>query len=140
VMERAPKSRFVSAVSGPARQIADRTSGPGSSPHPSAREPGPPPLDSAMRKNAMTKALIVGATALALSAGAACAQGANYVYPNWGYAPYGYGYAATAPLYDYASPGYGYAASRRSTITRLRHTATQLRLWHRPRQERPLLL
>src|SRR5215472_12768217 len=24
--------------------------------------------------------------------------------------PYGYGYAATAPLYDYAAPGYGYAA------------------------------
>ena len=32
------------------------------------------------------------------------------MYPNYGYAPYGYGYAATAPLYDYAAPGYGYAA------------------------------
>src|SRR5215472_16752578 len=26
------------------------------------------------------------------------------------YPGYGYGYAATAPLYDYAAPGYGYAA------------------------------
>jgi hypothetical protein len=55
----------------------------------------------------MTRAFILGATALALSAGAASAQGANYVYPNSGYAPYGYGYAPTAPLYDYAAPAYG---------------------------------
>jgi hypothetical protein len=58
----------------------------------------------------MTRVLILGATALALSVGAASAQGNNYVYPNSGYAPYGYGYAPTAPLYDYAAPAYGYAA------------------------------
>jgi hypothetical protein len=55
--------------------------------------------------------LVLGVAALALSAGAASAQG---LYPDYGYAPYGYdygyGYAATAPLYDYAAPGYGYAA------------------------------
>jgi hypothetical protein len=50
--------------------------------------------------------LVLGIAALALSAGAASAQ---WVYPGYGYAPYGYGYAATAPLYDYAAPGYGYA-------------------------------
>ena len=54
-------------------------------------------------ENAMTRALILGATALALSAGAASAQG---VYATPGY----YGYAAPAPLYDYAAPAYGYAA------------------------------
>ena len=64
----------------------------------------------------MSKALVLGIAALALSAGAASAQGANYVYPYSGYAPYGYGYApygyaATAPLYDYAASGYGYGAS-----------------------------
>ena len=58
----------------------------------------------------MRKTLVLGAVALALSAGGASAQGANYVYPNSGYAPYGYGYAPTAPLYDYAAPAYGYAA------------------------------
>ena len=62
----------------------------------------------------MSKALVLGLSALAFSAGAASAQG---VYPGYGYAPYGYGYptygygyAATAPLYDYAAPAYGYAA------------------------------
>jgi hypothetical protein len=59
----------------------------------------------------MSKALVLGVAALALSAGAASAQGANYVYPYSGYAPYGYGYAPTVPLYDYAAPAYGYAAS-----------------------------
>jgi hypothetical protein len=59
---------------------------------------------------AMHKTLVLGAVALALSAGAASAQGANYVYPNAGYAPYGYGYAPTAPLYGYAAPAYGFAA------------------------------
>jgi len=60
----------------------------------------------------MSKALILGAAVLALSAGAASAQ---VVYPGYGYAPYGYGYsgyydyAAAAPLYDYAAPAYGYA-------------------------------
>jgi hypothetical protein len=63
------------------------------------------------RENAMMRALVLGAAALTLSAGAASAQA---VYPSYGYAPYGYGYsgygyAATAPLYDYAAPGYGYA-------------------------------
>jgi hypothetical protein len=52
--------------------------------------------------------LVLGMAALALSAGVASAQG---LYPDYGYAPYGYGYAATAPLYDYAAPGYGYAAT-----------------------------
>jgi len=63
----------------------------------------------------MSKALVLGVAALALSAGAASAQ---VVYPGYGYAPsYGYGYAgyngyaATAPLYDYAAPAYGYAAT-----------------------------
>ena len=58
----------------------------------------------------MSKALVLGVAALVLSAGAASAQGANYVYPNSGYAPYGYGDAPTAPLYDYAAPAHGYAA------------------------------
>jgi hypothetical protein len=57
----------------------------------------------------MRKTLVLGAVALALSAGAASAQGGNYVYPNAGYAPYGY--APTAPLYGYAAPAYGYAAA-----------------------------
>ena len=39
--------------------------------------------------------LVLGVAALALSTGAASAQ---WVYPGYGYAPYGYGYAATAPL------------------------------------------
>jgi hypothetical protein len=56
----------------------------------------------------MRKTLVLGAVALALSAGAASAQGANYVYPNAGDAPYSYGYAPTAPFYDYAAPAYGY--------------------------------
>jgi hypothetical protein len=54
------------------------------------------------------RALVLGAATLALSAGAASAQ---WVYPGYGYSPYGYGYAATAPLYDYAAPAYGYAAT-----------------------------
>jgi hypothetical protein len=66
----------------------------------------------------MSKALVLGAAALALSAGAASAQvgypGYDYVgatVPLYGYAAPGYGYAATAPLYNYAAPGYGYAAT-----------------------------
>ena len=51
--------------------------------------------------------LVLGVAALVLSTGAASAQ---WVYPGYGYAPYGYGYAAPAPLYDYAGAGYGYAA------------------------------
>ena len=55
----------------------------------------------------MSKALVLGTVALALSAGVASAQAPAWpVYPSYGYAPYGYGYA---PLYDYAAPGYGYA-------------------------------
>ena len=49
----------------------------------------------------MSKALVLGVAALALSGGAASAQ---VVYPSYGYAPYGYGYPATAPLYNYAAP------------------------------------
>jgi hypothetical protein len=56
----------------------------------------------------MSKILVLGAAALAVSAAAASAQ--TYMTPGYGYAPYGYGYAATAPLYDYAAPAYGYAA------------------------------
>jgi hypothetical protein len=60
----------------------------------------------------MTRTLIVGVATLALSPSAALAQAPNWdVYPGYGYAPYGLGYAATAPLYDYAAPGYGYAAT-----------------------------
>ena len=54
------------------------------------------------RENAMMRALVFGADALTLSAGAASAQA---VYPSYGHAPYGYGYTARAPLYDYAGPG-----------------------------------
>ena len=51
--------------------------------------------------------LVLGVATLALSAGAASAQ---WVYPGYGYAPYGYGYSGYgygAPLYDYAGYGYG---------------------------------
>ena len=47
------------------------------------------------------RALVLGAAALTLSAGAASAQA---LYPSDGYGPYGYGYIAPAPLYDYAGP------------------------------------
>jgi hypothetical protein len=58
----------------------------------------------------MTRTLILGATALALSAGAALAQAPAWpVYPDYGYAPYGYGYVPSAPLYNYAAPAYGYS-------------------------------
>src|SRR6516225_6520111 len=53
------------------------------------------------------RALLIGVATLALSSAIASAQ---VVYPGYGYAPYGYGYAASAPLYDYAARGYGYAA------------------------------
>jgi hypothetical protein len=53
------------------------------------------------------RALLIGVATLALSAGAASAQWA----PEYGYAPYGYGYTATAPLYNYAAPAYGYGAA-----------------------------
>ena len=61
----------------------------------------------------MTRALVLGVIALALSAGAALAQAPAWqVYPSYGYAPYGYGYVPTAPLYGYAAPPVvsGYAA------------------------------
>src|SRR6516164_3364531 len=63
----------------------------------------------------MSKALVLGAAALTLSAGAASAQVPGYDYsgavvPLYGYAAPGYGYAARAPLYDYAAPPYGYGA------------------------------
>ena len=53
----------------------------------------------------MSKALVLGAVALAFSAASASAQA---VYPGSGYAPHGYGYVPTAPLYNYAVPSYGY--------------------------------
>jgi hypothetical protein len=66
----------------------------------------------------MSKTLVLAAVALALSAGVPSAQAPNVpVYPNGGYAPYGYGYApygygygyaVPGPLYHYAVPAYGY--------------------------------
>jgi hypothetical protein len=62
------------------------------------------------------RALVLGVATLALSAGAALAQGAcpngsaETVYPNSGYAPFGYGYVPSAPIYNYAAPPYDYGA------------------------------
>jgi hypothetical protein len=53
-------------------------------------------------ENAMTRALILGVTALAVSAGAASAQ-AVYVTPGYGYAP---AYVAPAPVYVAPAPVY----------------------------------
>ena len=70
----------------------------------------------------MSKALVLGAAALALSAGAASAQVPGYDYngatvPLYGYAaPPAYGYAATAPLYNYAAPAYAAPAQAGTTI------------------------
>src|SRR5947207_14819813 len=61
----------------------------------------------------MSKALVLAVAALAFSAASASDQ---CVYPGYGYAPYGYGYAATAPLYDYAAPAYGYSATAGATV------------------------
>jgi hypothetical protein len=47
----------------------------------------------------MSKALIIGVAALALSAGATSAQ---TMFPSQDYGPYGWGYVAASPLYDYA--------------------------------------
>ncbi len=77
--------------------------------------------------------LVLGVATLALSAGAASAQA---VYPGYGYAPpYGYGYAATAPLYDYAGPadvapaphGYGPLFTQHQSTRQL--LPTQRRRW-----------
>ena len=57
-----------------------------------------PHSTSTTRENAMTRALIVGAAALALSAATASAQ--VYVTPGYGYA---------TPVADLAAPGYGAA-------------------------------
>src|SRR5215471_9914526 len=60
--------------------------------------------------------LVLGAAALVLSASAASAQ---WVYPSYGYAPYGLGYAGYgygAPLYDYAGYGYGAPATAGTTV------------------------
>src|SRR5262249_28718552 len=59
----------------------------------------------------MSKALVLGVVALALSAGAASAQVPGYDYngatvPLYGYAAPAYGYGAMAPLYNYAAPAY----------------------------------
>ena len=83
----------------------------------------------------MSKALFLGAAALALSAAAASAQVPGYDYngatvPLYGYAAPGYGYAApvadlappaygyapSAPLYNYAAPGYAAPAAAGTTI------------------------
>ena len=75
----------------------------------------------------MSKALVLGTAALALSAGAASAQVPGYDYngatvPLYGYAapvadlaPPAYGYAPAAPLYNYAVPAYGYGAAAPAT-------------------------
>src|SRR5215469_5164324 len=66
--------------------------------------------------------LVLGAAALALSAGAASPQA---LYPSNGYGPYGYGYRAPAPLYDYAGPasatphGYGPLITHHNSTHRL---------------------
>jgi hypothetical protein len=60
--------------------------------------------------------LVLGVAAVALSASAASAQ---WVYPSYGYAPYGLGYAGYgygAPLYDYAGYGYGVPATAGTTV------------------------
>jgi hypothetical protein len=73
----------------------------------------------------MSKALVLGATALALFASAASTAMAQNGPPTGGQLPvaggagggwypgygYGYGYGYAAPLYDYAAPAYGYAAT-----------------------------
>ena len=69
----------------------------------------------------MSKALVLGAAALALSAGTASAQVPGYNYngatvPLYGYAAPGYGYAARAPLYNYAAPAYAAPAQAGTTI------------------------
>ena len=76
----------------------------------------------------MSKALVLGAAALALSVGAASAQVPGYDYngatvPLYGYAapvadlaPPAYGYAPTAPLYNYAAPAYAAPAQAGTTI------------------------
>jgi hypothetical protein len=47
----------------------------------------------------MSKALIIGVAALALSAGAVSAQ---TTFNSQDYGPYGWSYVAVSPLYDYA--------------------------------------
>ena len=71
----------------------------------------------------MSKALVLGAAALALSVGAASAQvgypGYDYggaTAPLYDYAAPAYGYAATAPLYNYAAPAYAAPATAGTTI------------------------
>jgi len=50
--------------------------------------------------------LVLGLATLALSAGVASAQPANPVYPRYGYAPFGYGYAQGYGYYGYRHPYY----------------------------------
>ena len=70
----------------------------------------------------MSKALVFGLCAMALSAGTASAQEPGYDYnaaavPLYGYAaPPAYGYAATVPLYNYAAPAYAAPAQAGTTI------------------------
>ncbi len=80
----------------------------------------------------MSKALVLGAAALALSAGAASAQVPGYDYngatvPLYDYAAPAYGYAATAPLYDYAARAYAAPTTAGTTVIivmpALAHTA-----------------
>ena len=80
----------------------------------------------------MSKALVLGTAALALSAGAASAQVPGYDY--YGATVPLYGYAA--PVADLAPPASGTHLRLRSTIMRFQHTATERR--HRPLVDRPL--
>ena len=70
----------------------------------------------------MSKALVFGLCATALSAGTSSAQEPGYddngaAVPLYGYAaPPAYGYAATAPLYNYAAPAYAAPATAGTTI------------------------
>src|SRR6516162_384395 len=69
----------------------------------------------------MSKALVLGAAALALFASAATTAMAQNGPATGGQPPvaggaggypgYGYGYGYAAPLYDYAAPAYGYTAT-----------------------------
>ena len=87
----------------------------------------------------MSKALVLGAAALALSVGAASAQvgypGYDYggaTVPLYGYAAPGYGYAATAPLYNYAAPAYAAPATAGTTIIIVTPGQASQRQWWGP--------
>src|SRR5262245_51689965 len=93
-------------------------------------------------RSVMSKALVLGVAALALSASGASAQ--VYVSPGYGYGSVMGPHSMTMPHQVTATQ-----LQRRSTTTQLQHTATPLRprstitqlqlMRHPPQQERPLL-